>query len=128
MSPEHSAVLWVGQAAVVALPAEIDITNADQLREDLLAVVNRGAAMLVVDMSATTFCDSAGVNALARTYKRATASGTGMGMVVSAAAVRRVLAITEIDRLIASYPSVAAALDSMLEMQVSDEKSHPEPA
>jgi anti-sigma B factor antagonist len=127
VSPEHSAVLWVGQAAVVALPAEIDITNADQLREDLLAVVNRGAAMLVVDMSATTFCDSAGVNALARTYKRATASGAGMGMVVCAPAVRRVLAITEIDRLIASYPSVAAALDSMLEMQGSDGKSHPEP-
>jgi anti-sigma B factor antagonist len=121
-------VLWVGQVAVVALPAEIDITNADQVREDLLAVVNRGAATLIVDMSQTTFCDSAGVNAMARTYKRATASGTGLSMVVTAPAVQRVLAITEVDRLITSYPSVTAALESVPEAQRKDGESHPEPA
>ena len=103
-------MLWLGRVAVVSLPVEIDISNADQIREDLLSVVNRGATTLVVDMSATTFCDSAGVNALVRTLKRATANSTGMRLVVSTHAVRRVLDITGVDHLIDIYPSVAASL------------------
>ena len=53
-------VLWFGQAAVVKLPAEIEVTNADRIREYLLFVLNQGAAVLIADLSMTTFCDSAG--------------------------------------------------------------------
>jgi anti-sigma B factor antagonist len=110
VSGEHYPVLWVGQAAVVSLPAEIDMSNGDQIRNDLLTILNRGATLLVVDMSATTFCDSSGLNALVRAFKRATASGSGMRVVVSARAVQRVLAITGVDHLIDIYPTVAAAM------------------
>jgi anti-sigma B factor antagonist len=103
-------VLWAGQAAVVSLPDEIDISNADGVREILLSTINRGAALLVVDMSTTTFCDSAGVNALVRAFKRATASGAGMRLVVATTAVQRILAITGVDHLIDIFPSVAAAM------------------
>jgi anti-sigma B factor antagonist len=96
--------------AVVTLPAEIDTTNADQVRESLLGVVNQGAASLVADLSQTTFCDSTGVSALVRTFKRATASGGGMRLVVSSPAVHRVLSITGVDHLMPFYPSVAASL------------------
>jgi len=94
----------------VTLPAEIDTTNADQVRESLLGVVNQGAASLVADLSQTTFCDSTGVSALVRTFKRATASGGGMRLVVSSPAVHRVLSITGVDHLMPLYPSVAASL------------------
>jgi anti-sigma B factor antagonist len=112
VSAEQYSVVWVGQVAVVTLAGEIDISNADQVREDLLSILNRGATLLVVDMSATTFCDSAGLNALVRAFKRATASGAGMRLVVSAPSVLRVLAITGVDHLIDTYPSVAVAMGS----------------
>jgi anti-sigma B factor antagonist len=110
VSGDYCPVVWVGQIAVVTLPAEIDVTNADQIREALLGVVNQGAAALVADMSKTTFCDSTGVSALVRTLKRATASGGGMRLVVDSPAVHRVLSITGVDRLMSIYPSVAASL------------------
>ena len=94
----------------MTLPAEIDVTNADEIRESLLGVVNQGAASLVADLSKTTFCDSTGVSALVRTFKRAAASGGGMRLVVSSPAVHRVLSITGVDRLMPIYPSVAASL------------------
>jgi anti-anti-sigma regulatory factor len=59
MSQDRFPVLWIGQVAVMTLPAEIDITNADMVREDLLSIVNQGAVLLIADMSKTTFCDSA---------------------------------------------------------------------
>ena len=110
MSQEHYPVLWIGQVAVVTLPAEIDITNADTIREDLLSVLNQGAALLIADMSKTTFCDSAGVGALVRAFRRAQASNCSMRLVVRTVAVQRVLAITGVDRLLDIYPSVAASL------------------
>ncbi len=110
MPGQHYPVLWIGRTAVVFLPTEIDVTNADQVREDLLSVLNQGAVLLVADLSRTTFCDSAGVSALARSFRRAEASQSDMRLVVSTVAVQRVLGLTGIDRLLDIYPSVAASL------------------
>jgi anti-sigma B factor antagonist len=110
VSQEHYPVLWIGQVAVVTLPAEIDVTNADTVREDLLSLLNQGAALLIADLGTTTFCDSAGVSALVRAFRRAAASSSGLRLVVSTPAVQRVLSITGVDRLLDIFPSVAAAL------------------
>jgi len=110
VSQERYPVLWIGQVAVVGLPAEIDVTNADMVREDLLSVLNQGAALLIVDMSKTNFCDSAGVSALVRTFRRAGTSAIALRLVVSTPAVQRVLSITGVDRLVDTFPSVAASL------------------
>ena len=110
MSRERYPVLWIGQVSVVTLPAEIDVTNADATREELLAVLNQGAALLVADMSKTVFCDSSGVSALVRVFRHAATSGAAIRLVVSTPAVQRVLSITGVDRLVDVYPSVAASL------------------
>jgi anti-sigma B factor antagonist len=122
MSAAHYPVLWTGRTAVVALPAEVDITNADQVREDLLSVLNQGAVLLVADLGTTTFCDSAGVSALARAFRRARASHSEMRLVVSTPAVRRVLAVTGIDRLLDIYPNVTSALAGAHESAAQNEK------
>jgi anti-sigma B factor antagonist len=105
-------VLWTGRVAVATLPADIDITNADTVREELLSVINQGAEVLVADLSKTRFCDSAGVSALVRAFRRATSNGTKMRLVVDGPGVERVLALTGVDRLIEVYPTVGAALGS----------------
>ena len=110
MSQERYPVLWIGQVAVVTLPAEIDVTNAGTVRDELLSVLTQGAALLVADLSKTSFCDSAGVSALVRTFRRAATSESSMRLVVSTPAVQRVLSITGIDLLVDTYPSVAASL------------------
>jgi anti-anti-sigma factor len=106
-------VHWSGQTAVVRLPAEIDLTVADELREALLGVLNQGALGLIVDMTATTFCDSAGITALARTARRAAASGATLRLAASAPTVLRVFTLVGIDRVIDIHPDVAAAQASL---------------
>ena len=110
MSQERYPVLWIGQVAVVTLPEEIDVTTADAVREELLGVLDQGAALLIADLSKTEFCDSAGVSALVRTYRRASTTGNPMRLVVGTSAVQRVLSITGVDRLVDIFPSVAASL------------------
>jgi anti-sigma B factor antagonist len=110
VSGERYPVLWIGQVAVVTLPAEIDVTNADSVRDELHAALNQSAVLLIADMSRTNFCDSSGVSAMVRVFRRAVASGSAMRLVVSTPAVQRVLSITGVDRLVDVFPSVAASL------------------
>jgi anti-sigma B factor antagonist len=128
VSQEHYPVLWIGQVAVVTLPEEIDVNNADMVREDLLSTLDHGAVLLVADLSKTTFCDSAGVSALVRTFRRAAASTSGMRLVVSTPAVARVLGITGVDRLLDIFPSVAASLAGPYNQAGQNDQSSPEGA
>jgi anti-sigma B factor antagonist len=124
---ERFPVAWLGEAAVITLPEEIDISNADQVRDDLLSLLNRGPAVMIVDMAQTTFCDSAGVNALVRAHKRATANGAEMRLIVASPGVQRILAITGVDRLIAVYPNLTTSLDGVDGADASGEPARTDP-
>jgi anti-sigma B factor antagonist len=93
---------------VVAMPAEIDAVNAGEIRQGLLSAVGLGAEVVVVDMSGTTFCDSAGVQAIIDAYRQAAANGTQLRL--AAMAVLRILTIVGVGQLIPIYPTLEAAL------------------
>jgi anti-sigma B factor antagonist len=95
---------------VVATPAEIDMTSAEALRAALLAAAASGRGTLVVDMSRTRFCDSAGLHTLIAAHNRAHAEGGQVRLVIPGAPILRVLAITGIDRVIPNFATVAEAL------------------
>ena len=97
------------------VPGELDLTIADGLREALLGVLNAGALGLVVDMTPTTFCDSAGISAITRAVRRAAANDATVRLAVASPAVLRVLELVGIDRLIEVYPDVSAAVASLPE-------------
>lgn len=101
---------WMGRQAVVTLPQDIDRSNADQIREQLLWIINRGAAVLIADLTGTVSCDYSGVEALARAHHRAVANGTELRLAVTADVVRRVLSLDGLDRLVAVYPDLDAAI------------------
>ncbi len=103
-------VRWTGRQAQVVLPEHIDVSNAGQIREELLAVINQGAEALIADMSATVSCDHAGADAVARAYQRAVVSHTELRLVVTSEVVLRMLGMTGVGRLVPAYPSVEAAL------------------
>jgi anti-sigma B factor antagonist len=102
-------VEWAGGQAVVTLPEHIGISNAGQVREQLLSVINRGATILIADMTATISCDHAGADAVIRVRQRAVASGTELRLVVTAQTVARVLSLVGLDRTVAVYPSLDTA-------------------
>jgi anti-anti-sigma factor len=110
MRDDPFPVEWTGRQAVVVFPGHVDISNVDQLRDRLLAVINRGAAVLIADMTGTVSCDHAGVEAIARACQRAGISGTQVRLAVTAPVVRRVLTIEGLDRLVPIYPTREAAM------------------
>ena len=108
MPAEDCQVQWVVPHAVVVMPAEIDAVNAERIRQDLLSAVSLGAAVVVIDMSGTTFCDSAGVQPIIAAYRQAAATGTQLPLV--ATAVLRILTLVGAGQLLPIYPTLEAAL------------------
>ena len=109
--PEASfPVEVVSGVPVVTAPEEIDITNAAGLRVALLEAAAHQSRTLVVNMAQTQFCDSSGLNVLVRAHKRARADGSELLLVICAAAVLRIFAVTGIDHLIPTFPDLEQAL------------------
>jgi anti-anti-sigma factor len=100
-----------GGVPVVTAPAEIDTTTAGQLRSILFEWHARGHATVVVDMTGTQFCDSAGLRELVRAHQRARAEGGELRLVLPAdGAVPRVFTFTGLDGLIPHFAALEQAL------------------
>jgi anti-sigma B factor antagonist len=109
--PEASfSVEVVSGVPVVAAPEEIDIGNAPGLRAALLEAAAHGSRTVVVDMAQTQFCDSAGLHVLVRAHQQAQGRGGELLLVIRAAAVLRIFAVTGIDHLIPAFPDLERAL------------------
>jgi anti-anti-sigma factor len=108
MTGEDYTPRRVGPHDVITLPAEIDAINAEEVRQALVAAASRDAAVLVIDMSQTTFCDSAGVNAIITASSQATAAATRLRLV--APRLLRIFTIIGVDQLIPLYQTLEAAL------------------
>jgi anti-sigma B factor antagonist len=101
----------VGDVPVVTTPAEIDMTTADQLRATLLDWHGRGHATVVVDMTGTQFCDSAGLRELVLAHKRAVPEGGGLRLVIpDGGVVLRIFTVTGVDHLIPRFAALEQAL------------------
>lgn len=89
---------------IVVLPAEIDVTNSDQVLAKLTATLAPGVSLVIVDMTSTMFCDTSGVRTLLHAHDRAADERIEMRFAVSPeGSVRRVLEITGIIRLLPVY-------------------------
>jgi anti-sigma B factor antagonist len=96
---------------VVTAPAEIDATNAGRLRAMLAERATRGHATVIVDLTGTEFCDSAGLAVLVRAHKQAQADSGELRLVLPASgSVVRIFTVTGLDRVIPHFTSLEQAL------------------
>jgi len=94
---------------VVKLPAEIDITNAADVRDELLTAFRSGAAVVIADMTGTTFTDTMGVRTLVLAQQHAVANGGQLRLALSSRLLLRVLSAMGFDGYFSIYPTVAEA-------------------
>jgi anti-sigma B factor antagonist len=103
-------IAWSGRHAVVTMPAEIDLVNASSMGNQLSAVVGESPELITVDMTATDFCDSAGIRVLARAHQLAAAGGGELRLAVGGSPVRRILQLTGLDQVLPVYRDVQQSL------------------
>lgn len=99
-----------GAPPIVALPPTIDIFNAGQVHDRLCAAVESGAPVVIADLSATVFCDSAGAHRLHLIVSHAAAKGSRVRLVIPhGSPLRQVLVLLGVDHLLPVYGSIREA-------------------
>jgi anti-anti-sigma factor len=98
--------------AVVSLPGEIDVTNAAEVLALITAVLAPGVTVVVADLTATRFCDSAGLRHLLLAHRQAVRGGARLRLVIPPRGpVGRVVELTGINRHVPVYPTLQLAVD-----------------
>lgn len=97
-----------GTALVVAVTGEIDVASVGTFRDHVTEALRKQPGVLVVDLSAVSFLDSAGVAQLWRMHCDSTT--TEVRLVVNSEPARRVLQLAGFDQLMTLYTDPSQAL------------------
>ncbi|MBV9445251.1 MAG: STAS domain-containing protein [Streptosporangiaceae bacterium] len=97
-------------AVIVALPAEIDFASQDLAYDRLYAAFAAGAAVVVADFTATTFCDCSSLRRLIAIQHRAAARDAQLRLAIPPGSpVRHTVHLMDLDHLLPVYPSARQA-------------------
>ncbi|MET7960501.1 STAS domain-containing protein [Micromonospora zamorensis] len=94
---------------VLEVHGELDMATSPQLREGLQRLVEAGDRQIVVDLAGVRFMDSSALGALVLMFKALREVGGRLSLASAQPAVRTVLTITSVDRVIQAYENVPAA-------------------
>jgi anti-anti-sigma factor len=95
---------------LVRLSGEIDIATTDFAAESIRAAIAPPAQLVLIDVSAVTFCSSAGLGNLVEARQLAGRHGIDLALVGVGRPVDRPLTITGLGREFRIFASVADAL------------------
>src|SRR5262249_13332147 len=95
----------------IRVSGEIDLSNAETVRNDIVQAVPHEAHGVVLDLSDTTYLDSSGIRLLFEIAERLHARRQRLGLIVAETAlVRRVVVLTKLDDAV---PLVSALDDAL---------------
>jgi anti-sigma B factor antagonist len=94
---------------VVSVLGEVDLASAPSFEQKLLHVAERRAGRVIVDLTACSFFDSKGLQALLAIRLHLNRSNREMALVVSDPNVLKIFQVTGFDTLFEIHPSLADA-------------------
>jgi anti-sigma B factor antagonist len=98
---------------VVAATGEIDFQSYQPLQEVLTTQLRAGRSKLVLDLDAVSFCDSSGLGMFVSIHRRAGMAGGWLRLARPNPHLRRILGVTNLDRLLGAYETVDAAANAV---------------
>jgi len=110
MTASGRGVTWSGRHVVVTMPPELDITTAGPAADLLASVLDQRPTAVTADLTATQFCDSAGVHVLVRAHRLASEKGAEVRLAIGASPVVRILELTGLDQVLPVYAHVERSL------------------
>jgi anti-anti-sigma factor len=103
----------LGPYVLLTLDGEIDLTSAARLGSELSAAISAATEAVVVDLTGVGFCDSAGLNTLARAAREARTGQIRLVLVGLRGRVATVFRITRLDQFIPVHDDLAAAMRAL---------------
>ncbi|MCE5326471.1 MAG: STAS domain-containing protein [Planctomycetaceae bacterium] len=105
-----AAVRWEGQAAVVSVTGEIDLSCSGEFQDELLDVLDDKPGSITVDLSNVPHMDSSGIASLIKLLGRSRKASVPVRLAGLQKRVQSLFEITRLDKVFEIYPDVTEAL------------------
>lgn len=107
------AVTSLNGLPVAAMPVDVDVANAAHVGDQLAGAVTHDAPCLVLDLTATRYLDSAGIDMLVKLAERLRNRRQALLLVLpEGSPLRRLLTVMGVDASLAVHASVVEAVAS----------------
>ena len=93
----------------VRVTGEVDLYSAPEFKQELARALRGGSTRLLVDLSATSFIDSTALAVLVATRRQLQPAGGELVVVCADERLRKVFAMTNLDRTFELFPTSAQA-------------------
>jgi anti-sigma B factor antagonist len=102
---------WHDEVPVARVQGEIDVSNAKEIGDRLRSLLTNQAVAMVVDLSQTTYLDSAGLNLLFALGEEMGDRQQRLGLVVvDTTPIARMMRLTGLDKAFPLHATLAQAL------------------
>jgi anti-sigma B factor antagonist len=99
-----------GTTAVFSVHGELDLHEAPELQDRIATAIERGARLIVVDLTEVTFIDSMALSVLLAAVNRLGSTGGRLRLVVPNPSIRRIFEISLLDQVFTLDSTCAEAL------------------
>ena len=99
--------------AVISPVGELDLYTAPELKQELLEAIEGGVTKIVVDLTRTTFIDSATLGVLVGAVRRLRERNGTLSIVCSDRSIRKIFEIPGLDRVLPIYAGRDEALGAV---------------
>jgi anti-anti-sigma factor len=107
---------WHDEIPVARLQGEVDASNVKEIGDRLRSLLSNRSVALVVDLSATTYLDSAGINLLFALAEELRGRQQRLALVVGEASpIARMVSLTGLDQTLPVRRTLPDALGEMRE-------------
>ena len=102
---------WHDEVPVARVQGEIDASNAKEIGDRLRSLLSNRSVAMIVDLSATTYLDSAGINLLFALAEEMRSRQQRLAIVVAdPSPIARMVALTGLDRAMPVHATLPDAL------------------
>ncbi|MET9496924.1 STAS domain-containing protein [Streptomyces sp. NPDC006552] len=110
--------------AIVAVAGDLDTRTADTLRHQACEIIQQECPHLILDLSETGFCDSAGLSALIGLWHATQAAGGALALAHIPDRLMRMLTLTGVDAVLPAHATAAEAVTTMTLSQSTGAGEH----
>ncbi len=103
----------MGPVEVVHLMNRLDASNASEVRRRIDSLMDRGRNRLALDLDQVSFVDSTGLSVFVHAVKSARATGGNINLIHPSPAVRSVLELTRLNRILEIWEDESSAVEAL---------------
>jgi anti-anti-sigma factor len=107
---------WHDEVPVARLQGEVDASNVKEIGDRLRGLMSNRSVALVIDLSATTYLDSAGINLLFELAEELRGRQQRLALVIAERSpIERMITLTGLDQTVPAHPTLPDALGAIRE-------------